>query len=433
MSNSRKFAAPTYEQMLSCMRCGFCLPVCPVYRELGIESTSPRGWVALSRAVADNKLDTTKRLNKLVYHCLSCQACVTACPSGVLVDSTILDTKAYLNKNRKQPFFKAPLFHWLMATSPRLEWAMVPYRLYDQIGLRSIIQKTGILKLVSQQLNDLDHILPNLESRSIRKSLPKVVPAVGEKKYRVGYFLNCANNLIFTSSVRASLTVLTENHCEVVNILDAKCCGMPHRAYGELDMAKQIARYNLNIFKNLDVDAIITDCASCGSFLKDYEALFHGEPEEEIAKQVKKKLVDISEFIGKIGIKEAPPFDFAQGKQSKIKVTYHDPCHLGRGQKVTKAPRDILKSIPNLEFVELPESDWCCGGAGSYNLTKYEVSMKILGRKMNNIANTESQLIASGCPSCLMQLGLGIYRSNLNAQVIHPIQLLAKAYNKKRK
>jgi glycolate oxidase iron-sulfur subunit len=280
-------------------------------------------------------------------------------------------------------------------------------------------------------MDDLDHILPKLEGKSVRSTLPKVIPAVGEKKYRVGYFLNCANNLIFTSSVRASLTVLTENHCEVVNILDAKCCGMPHRAYGEIDTAKQLARHNLNIFKNLEVDAIITDCASCGSFLKDYESLFHGEPEEEIAKQVKKKLVDISEFLGKIGIKEPPPFDFIQGKQSKIRVTYHDPCHLGRGQKVTQVPRDIIRSIPNVELVELAESDWCCGGAGSYNLTKYDVSMKILGRKMQNIANTEAALVASGCPSCLMQLGLGVYRSKLHAQVIHPIQLLAMAYRKK--
>ncbi|MDI6783130.1 MAG: (Fe-S)-binding protein [bacterium] len=439
---NKKFTTPTYEQLLNCMRCGFCLPVCPVYRELGIESASPRGWLALSRAVADNKLDATGRFNNLVYHCLSCQACVAACPSGVLVDSAILDTRAILNQERKQPFFKAPLFHWLTVTSPRLEWAMVPYRLYDQIGLRSVVQKLGGLRLISQQLDDLDHILPKLESRSIRNSLPKVMPAVGERKYRVGYFLNCANNLIFTATVRASLTVLTENHCEVVNILDAKCCGMPHRAYGELDTAKQLARHNLNIFKNLDVDAIITDCATCGSMLKEYESLFQGEAEAETAKQVNKKLVDISEFLGKIGIKEPPALisqipnpksklKTAQSSGGKIRVTYHDPCHLGRVQKVTSPPRVLLRSIPNVELVELVESDWCCGGAGSYNLTKYDISMKILDRKMNNIGNTEATLVASGCPSCLMQLGLGVYRTKLNAQVIHPIQLLALAYKKK--
>ena len=434
----KKFTAPTYEQLLNCMRCGFCLPVCPVYRELGTESASPRGWLALSRAVADNKLGVTGKFNNLVYHCLSCQACVAACPSGVLVDSAILDTRAVLNQERKQPWFKAPLFHWLTVTSPRLEWAMLPYRLYDQIGLRSIIQKLGVLRLISEQLDDLDHILPKLESRSIRSSLPRVIPTVGERKYRVGYFLNCANNLIFTSTVRASLTVLTENHCEVVNILDAKCCGMPHRAYGELDTAKLLARHNLNIFKNLDVDAIITDCATCGSMLKEYESLFQGEPEAELAKQLDTKLVDISEFLGKIEIKESPELRLDTLPKSirvsgkKLRVTYHDPCHLGRAQKVAKPPRDILRSIPNVELVELVESDWCCGGAGSYNLTKYDISMKILDRKMNNIGNTEANLVASGCPSCLMQLGLGVYRSKLNAQVIHPIQLLALAYRKQR-
>jgi glycolate oxidase iron-sulfur subunit len=431
-----KFAAPTYEQLLNCMRCGFCLPVCPVYRELGTESASPRGWLALSRAVADNKLDFTGRFNNLIYHCLSCQACVAACPSGVLVDSAILDTRAILNQERKQSWFKAPLFHWLTVTSARLEWAMAPYRLYDRIGLRSVIQKLGGLRLISQQLDDLDHILPKLESRSIRGSLPRVIPAVGERKYRVGYFLNCANNLIYTETVKASLTVLTHNYCEVVNILDAKCCGMPHRAYGELDTAKQLARHNLNIFKNLDVDAIITDCATCGSMLKEYESLFHGEKEAEIANQVSKKLVDISEFLGKIEIKESPELrpdtlpKLIQVSGKKLRVTYHDPCHLGRAQKVTIPPRDILRSIPNVELIELVESDWCCGGAGSYNLTKYDVSMKILDRKMNNIGNTEAGLVASGCPSCLMQLGLGVYRSKLNAQVIHPIQLLALAYRK---
>ena len=438
MNSSTKFSPPTYEQLLNCMRCGFCLPVCPVYRELGIESASPRGWLALSRAVADNKLDFTGRFNNLIYHCLSCQACVAACPSGVLVDSAILDTRAILNQERKQPWFKAPLFHWLTVTAPRLEWVMFPYRLYDRIGLRLLVQKLDILKFVSQQLDDLDHILPRLESKPVRNLLPRVIPAVGERKYRVGYFLNCANNLIFTSTVRASLTVLTENQCEVVNITDAKCCGMPHRAYGELDTAKQLARHNLNIFKNLDVDAIITDCATCGSMLKEYESLFHNEPEAEIANQVGKKLVDISEFLDKIGIKESPKLNPVQLPKSvrvggnKLRITYHDPCHLGRAQKVTKPPRDILRSIPNVELVELVESDWCCGGAGSYNLTNYDISMRILDRKMNNIENTEAVLVASGCPSCLMQLGLGVYRSKLNAQVIHPIQLLALAYQKKR-
>ncbi|MCX7918481.1 MAG: (Fe-S)-binding protein [bacterium] len=445
MNRSPKFAAPTYEQLLNCMRCGFCLPVCPVYRELGIETASPRGWLALSRAVADSKLPISRKFDRLMYHCLSCQACVAACPSGVLVDSTILDTRAILNQERKQPWFKAPLFHWLTVTSPRLEWAMVPYRVYDRIGLRSVIQKLGILRLISQQLDDLDHILPKLESRAIRRTLPKVMQAVGERKFRVGYFLNCANNLIFTGNVRASLTVLTENHCEVENILDAKCCGMPHRAYGELGIAKQIARHNLNIFKNLDVDAIITDCATCGSMLKEYETLFRGEPEAELAKQLDKKLVDISEFLSRIGIKEPPAVTPAVIQSAnihwlttgatpsgKLRVTYHDPCHLGRAQKVTKSPRILLQSIPNVEFVELVESDWCCGGAGSYNLTKYDISMKILDRKMKNIGNTAANLVASGCPSCLMQLGLGVYRSKLNVQVIHPVQLLALAYQKQR-
>jgi glycolate oxidase iron-sulfur subunit len=197
---------------------------------------------------------------------------------------------------------------------------------------------------------------------------------------------------------------------------------MPARGYGKLELVRAQAKHNIAIFEKAGVDVVITDCATCGSTLKDYQELLQQEAEwAPRAETFSSKVRDISEFLVEI------PLEKPQGKVN-ARVTYHDPCHLRRGQHVWQQPRALLSLIDGLDYVELPEADWCCGSAGSQLITHYETSIKVMDRKMDNLTSTGAQIIASGCPGCQMQLNTAIQRRGLNVRVVHPVTLLDEAY-----
>ena len=252
--------------------------------------------------------------------------------------------------------------------------------------------------------------------------LPEVTPAIVEEKYRVGFFLGCAQSLLFAEASAATVRVLNRNGCTVVTPRETVCCGMPARGYGKIEQVLSQARHNIAVFEETGTDIILTDCATCGSMLQEYASLLSDEPEwAERASSFSSRVVDISAFL------LALPLEKPQGR-IEARVTYHDPCHLRRGQGVWKQPRALLQMIDGVEFVELPEADWCCGSAGSQVITHPETSLRVLERKMNNLAGTQAGIIASGCPGCQMQLTLGIQRAGLDVKVVHPIELLDQAY-----
>jgi glycolate oxidase iron-sulfur subunit len=197
---------------------------------------------------------------------------------------------------------------------------------------------------------------------------------------------------------------------------------MPARGYGRMDLVKKQAKRNIALFDRCNVEAIITDCATCGSQLKEYKSLLSDDKEWAAkAEAFQTKVRDISEFLCQIPLRKP-------AKRIEARVTYHDPCHLRRGQKVWKEPRKLLAMIDGLELVELPEADWCCGSAGSQLITHYDASWKVLGRKLDNVAKTEARILASGCPGCQMQLNAGLKRRGMPLRVVHPITLLDEAY-----
>jgi glycolate oxidase iron-sulfur subunit len=201
---------------------------------------------------------------------------------------------------------------------------------------------------------------------------------------------------------------------------------MPAKGYGRIDLVLEQARHNIALFDQANVEFVVTDCATCGSTLKDYGHLLANDPQwAERAADFSRRVRDVSEFLMEI------PLEKPQGR-IEARVTYHDPCHLRRGQKVWKQPRDLLRMIDGLEFSELPEADWCCGSAGSQLITHYETSLKVLDRKIDNVENTRAEYIASGCPGCQMQLNVGMRRRRLNMQVVHPVELLDRAYNSRK-
>jgi len=268
----------------------------------------------------------------------------------------------------------------------------------------------------------MESMLPRLPQRPLRQVLPKVTESKNESQRRVGFFLGCAQSLMFADESEATVRVLARNGCEVVTPKETVCCGMPALGYGRVDLVQEQAKHNIALFEQANVESIVTDCATCGSTLKDYEKLLDDDPDwAERAAEFSARVRDISEFLMSISL-EKP-----KGRV-EARVTYHDPCHLRRGQNLWKEPRELLKLIDGVEFVELPEADWCCGSAGSQLITHYETSLKVLKRKTDNLASTGAEYIASGCPSCQMQLNVGVQREGLDVKVVHPIVLLDRAY-----
>ncbi len=314
------------------------------------------------------------------------------------------------------------LFEGLLPHPKRMEATTLPFRLYERSGMRRLIYRLGLSRLLPGRLRDLEAMLPHLPQRPLRRVLPELVPASGQEKYRIGFFLGCAQSLLFAEESAATVRVLVRNDCSVITPKEVECCGMPAHGYGRLDLVRAQARHNIAVFEKTGVETIITDCATCGSTLKDYGKLLEGEPGwAERAAAFSTRIRDISEFLAEI------PLEKPKGRIEK-RVTYHDPCHLRRAQKVWKQPRHLLGLIDGLDYVELPEADWCCGSAGSQLITHYETSLKVMDRKLDNLASTAAQVVASGCPGCQMQLITAVKRRGLGVQVVHPISLLDQAY-----
>jgi glycolate oxidase iron-sulfur subunit len=328
----------------------------------------------------------------------------------------------YLGEQNKQTAWKQRLFGDLIPHPGRMETATLPLRVYEWSGLRKVVYKLGMGRLLPAQLRDLEAMLPHLPRRPLRQSLPEITEAQGQIRYRVGFFLGCAQNLLFADESKATVRVLRRNGCTVVTPWDVQCCGMPARGYGRLDLVRKQAKHNIEIFEKTGVERIVTDCATCGSTLKDYGELLQNEAGWEArARTFSSKVRDVSEFLADL------PLEKPSGK-IQVRVTYHDPCHLRRAQKVWQQPRHLLSMVDGLEFVELPEADWCCGSAGSQLITHYQTSIKVMERKLDNLASTNAQVVASGCPGCQMQINSAVRRRGLNIRVAHPITLLDQAY-----
>ena len=416
---------PSEEQYLNCIRCGLCLAVCPTYREHLSETTSPRGRVALARKGLEGELELSPNLIEQMYACFDCLACNEICPVGIQPADLSMDMRI-IQEQLQPKSWKKTLFKDLIPKPGRMELATLPLRLYQQLGLRWLTYALGLRNLLPGKLRDMEAMLPHLPQQPLRQTLPEITNANGENIYQVGFFLGCAQSLLFASESAASVRVLARNGCKVITPKETLCCGMPALGFGRIEQVRVQARHNIAIFEKAETEFVITDCATCGSTLKDYGHLLADDPAWSArAAAFSARVRDISEFLLSIPLKKP------QGR-IEARVTYHDPCHLKRGQGVWKQPRNLVKMIEGVEFIELPEADWCCGSAGSQLITHYETSFKILKRKTDNLASTQADYIASGCPGCQMQLNTGVRRAGLDIQVTHPIVLLDRAYSGKK-
>jgi len=253
----------------------------------------------------------------------------------------------------------------------------------------------------------------------------------GPKRYRVALLTGCAQDLIFSDVNRDTAEVLAHNGCEVITPPEQLCCGSLHGHNGEWELAQQLARKQIDQFPPEQFDAIITNAGGCGSHLKHYHKLLAEDPVYATRAALwDEKVKDIHEWLVQIGIQSpADAVKHANGN-GELKVTYHESCHLCHGQKVTSQPRELLRSIPGLKLVELPESSWCCGSAGIYNIIQPEMANQLLERKIGHIRSTGATTVATGNPGCLLQLINGAAQAGLKLRVAHPITLLAEAYRR---
>ncbi len=416
------FEGPSQEDVNYCIRCGLCLSVCPTYKDSLRETESPRGRVALVAKAIEGELSLTTNFKDHMYKCLDCLACNDICPVGIKPADLCLEARYAIHQATPTPPLKPILFRGIFPHTGLLEMIVKPVALYDRTGLRKVVNAVGATRALPSQLRDMERMLPHgLPLRGTRHQLPEVIPARGERRAHVAYFLGCVQGVMMAEGCKATVDVLAENGCDVIIPSAVKCCGMPMVGYGFKDEARKMARHNIDLLLELNVDAIVTDCATCGSSLKEYAHWLADDPEyAERAKQFSAQVRDISEFLVEIGIR--PP----KG-QVNARVTYHDPCHLCRAQGVREQPREMLLAA-GVELVEMEGADTCCGSAGTQLITHYHTSIGVLERKMDRVAETGAEIVASGCPGCQMQLSLGVKRRGLKARVVHPSELLAQAY-----
>ncbi len=417
-----------YSVVQQCMHCGLCLPTCPTYNATKLERNSPRGRIALMRAIADGRLESTPAFAAEMYFCLGCLACMTACPAGVNYAQLFERARAEAEESGvlrapKRNFIRWLAIRWLFMDLARLRCLGSLIRLYQRLGLQTLLRRSGVLKLLPRRLQELEAMTPVIQPKFSSALILPLTPAAGQKKYRVALLTGCAQDLMFSDVNRDTAEVLARHGCEVITPPRQHCCGSLHAHNGELDLARRLARRNIEQFPPDQFDAIISNAAGCGSHLKHYAALLADDADYcKKAELWDAKLKDIHEWLALIGLVSPGPGAPAQT------VTCHEACHLCHGQKITAQPRQLLRAIPGLTLIELPESAWCCGSAGIYNVIQPEMAGQLLDRKLKHVLSTKAGVVAAANPGCLAHMANGIRRANLPVRLVHPVTLLAEAY-----
>ncbi|QEI44022.1 Lactate utilization protein A [Dolichospermum sp. UHCC 0315A] len=406
----------------SCVHCGFCLSTCPSYRVLGKEMDSPRGRIYLMDAINEGEIALNTATVEHFDSCLGCLACVSTCPSGVQYDKLISATRHQVerNYNRSLPDkLVRQLIFSLFPNPDLLRILLFPLLVYQKLGISKVLQATGLIKAISPRLAAMESILPEITLKSFQDNLPDIIPAKGEKRYRVGVILGCVQRLFFSGVNEATVRVLTANGCEVVIPKSQGCCAALPEHQGQTEQAKVLARQMIDSFADTHVDFVIINAAGCGHTLKEYGHILADDPEyAEKAKVFAAKVKDSQEFLANVGLTAK----LSPLTEKNINLVYQDACHLLHGQKISVQPRQLLKQIPGVTLKEPIDAALCCGSAGVYNMLQPEVAEELGKQKAQNLLNTGADLIASPNPGCSLQISK--YLQGKTISVMHPMELL---------
>jgi glycolate oxidase iron-sulfur subunit len=412
---------PEKKYLDDCVHCGFCLPACPTYVLWGEEMDSPRGRIYMIKKAAEGQAPLDERFRLHMDNCLGCMACMTACPSGVQYNKLIEPVRAQIERNLPRSIGESLFRRLLFATFPhpvRLRLFALPLRAYQKCGIRSLVRSTGMTKLLPKRLAAMEALLPDAPARLFER-LPSTIQPSTTPRRRVGMLSGCVQQVFFSHVNAATMRVLAAEGCEVIIPREQSCCGALMLHSGMEADATVLARKMIAVFETAKVDTIVINSAGCGSTMKEYGHLLRDDPAwAERAAAFSSKCRDISEFLCELPA-QAPRHPL------KLRVAYHDACHLQHAQGVCEQPRRLLAGVPSLEVVEIPEASLCCGSAGVFNLLQPETASQLGDRKVDNLLSTGAQAVASANPGCLLQLTSGLRRRGLKTMpAFHMVELL---------
>ena len=410
--------APSNKLIDTCVHCGFCLPACPTYVLWGQEMDSPRGRIYLMKLASEGAVAINPQWVSHFDSCLGCMACMPACPSGVDYGKLIEATRAQIERKHKRSIGEKLHRQFILSTftrPDRLRLMRWPLLAYQKSGLQALLRSTGARKLLPKKIRAMEALIPIL---SASEAVAEVTPAQGQKRLRVGLLLGCVQREFFPQINVATARVLSAEGCEVVAPPEQTCCGALLVHAGEEEAALAFARQTIDVFERAGVDRIVINAAGCGSNVKEYGHLLRDDLQYAArAAQFAAKCKDVSEILVELESR-------AERHPLRVRVAFHDSCHLQHAQGVCSQPRSLLSKIPDLDLVEIPESVICCGSAGIYNLVQPDTANALGDRKAKLIAPLRADVIATGNPGCLMQLQSSLARSGDKTPVVHTIQLL---------
>ena len=404
---------PSMDGLRACVHCGICLPQCPTYRVLGEEMDSPRGRVYLMRAAAEDRIGLTPTMARHLDLCLGCRACETACPSGVPFGQLLEATRAQFERRGvTAPTRDGATLRFILEVFPhprRLGPMLHALRLYQWTGVQAMVRGLGLLSPF-KKLQTMEALLPTVPLPGA--ALPELIPARGPRRGRAGLLLGCAQRFFYPDVNADTARLLSAAGYDVVVPRGQECCGALHLHAGRLEEFRAMARRLMPAFA--DVDVVVVNAAGCGSAMKEYR---HWLP-DDAARVFSERVQDVSEVLAgcDLPLRARPET-----------VTYHDACHLAHGQKIRAQPRELLRRIPGLTLVDLPDSDLCCGSAGVYNLLEPGMAGQLGRQKVARIRETGARVVTAGNPGCLMQIRQHCRETGLDVEVVHPVTLLARA------
>ena len=394
---SEPFARLSDDDLATCVHCGLCLDACPTFRVTGLETESPRGRIYL---MTQWKRGTMKFDEEQVGHidlCLGCRTCEGVCPSGVpygrIIEAGRADVEDMRRPSPKRKTSIAAL-RQLVGHPARLRLAGNATRLAQKAGLTSLLRS--------------GRMLPPLKAR-YRPPEGNVAPAIGERRYRVAFLVGCVMPILYPQSHHAAVKLLQMAGCEVWFPEGERCCGALFAHNGDIKGAERLREHNTRVYESGTFDALVIDSAGCGAHLKDFYPALKG------------RVKDLTEWLLEVGLPRPK-------RDVKVRVTYQDACHLAHAQKIKKQPRELLKALPGVEFVEMRHAEICCGAAGLYSTLEPEMSRRILDEKMVDVLATEAEVLSVANPGCQMQLESGLRARKSKMKVEHVAETLLRAY-----
>ena len=428
MNDDKQLLAELEDAVVSCMKCGNCMEVCPIYKELKTESSVARGKLALMEAIIKGDIEITDGIDSRMAMCVNCKACTAKCPCGVKADELIIRARAAIAKRRGLHPIKQVAFG-LLKQRPIFDLAMRAAGAFGPIAFKRLSGRVATAQRFPIPGLARRRIMAPFAATPLRGQYPETI-TVENPKLKVAFFTGCAINYIYTDIGQSVINVLKTNNVQVTIPAMQHCCGTPVFISGDTELAKEFAKHNIETFEKCDVDYFVAACGSCTlAWTHEFPELLKDDPQWKVrAEKLASKMYEISQFLVDV-------LHFSQENLGEVNVTVtmHDPCHMSRGIKVTAQPRKVLSAIPGLKLIEMKDPSRCCGAGGSFCVAHYDIARQINERKITDIESTNAELVATSCGMCRMHINDGLVQKNLKQDTLHTVQILDRAYQAGRK